>query len=139
MAKVKYKIGDIVMIPVSNSLFVFGRLLKDASIAIYTFSSQKVVDVHELIGKEMLFDPGVFDTSITNGEWTIIGNIPFNNSDESWPSPKFIQDVIDPNKYRIYYKGVMTPATVKQVKGLEKQVMYKPDELVKEIKSRLLD
>jgi len=138
MAKVKYSIGDIVMIPVSDVLFVFGRLLQDASIAIYSFSSQVIVDVQQLVGKEVLVDPGVFDTNIANGQWKIIGNIPFSTADESWPSPKYVRDVINPNKYRIYYKGEMKPANEQEVEGLEKQVMYKPEELVEEIKKRLV-
>jgi hypothetical protein len=138
MAKVKYSIGDIVMIPVSDGLYVFGRLMQDASIAIYSFLSKGIVDVHQLVGKEVLFDPGVFDTNIANGQWKIIGSIPFSNADESWPTPKYIRDVINPNKYRIYCKGEMKPASEQEVEGLEKQVMYKPEELVDEIKRRLV-
>jgi len=138
MAKVKYEVGDIVMIPVSDDLFVFGRLLQDASIAIYSFVSQGLVDVFQLESEEVLFDPGVFDTNIANGEWKIIGNIPFRDADDSWPTPKYIQDVINPNKYRVYYKGDMQPAKKQYVEGLEKQVVYRPEELIKEIKNRIV-
>ncbi|EGA68244.1 hypothetical protein VISI1226_03975 [Vibrio sinaloensis DSM 21326] len=88
MAKVKYEVGDIVMIPVSDDLFVFGRLLQDASIAIYSFVSQGLVDVFQLETKEVLFDPGVFDTNIANGEWKIIGNIPFRGADRKLANTK---------------------------------------------------
>lgn len=137
MAKIKYSIGDIVMIPVSDTDFVFGRLLKDSSIAIYPLLSTEAVDISQLVRKKILFDPGVFDTNIVNGKWKIIGHIPFEHADESWPSPKCIRDIINPDKCRIYYKGEMKPATEKEVKGLEEQAMFKPEGLVAEIQKRL--
>jgi len=137
MAKTKYGIGDIVMIPIGDCLFVFGRLLRDASIAIYNFASKEAVDLSQLASKGVLFDAGVFDTNIANGQWKIIGNIPFDNDDESWPSPQYIRDIINPNKYSIYCKGEMKPASEQDIQGLEKQVMYKPEELIEEINKRL--
>lgn len=138
MAKVKYKVGDIVMIPVSDDMFAFGRLLQDASIAIYSFVSKGLVDVSRLESEEVLFDPGIFDTNIANGEWKIIGNIPFHDADDSWPTPKYIQDVINPDKYRLYYKGDIQPAKKQDIEGLERQVLYRPEELIKEIKNRIV-
>ncbi|MCJ8340691.1 MAG: immunity 26/phosphotriesterase HocA family protein [Pseudomonadales bacterium] len=138
MVKVKSGIGDIVMIPIGGCLFVFGRLLRDASIAIYSFVSNEPVDVRQLAGENVLFDAGVFGTNIANGQWQIIGNIPFSDDDESWSSPQYIRDIINPSKYRIYYKGEMKPANEEDVSGLEKQVMYKPEGLVEEIKIRLV-
>ncbi len=137
MAKTKYGIGDIVMIPLGDGVFVFGRLLRDASIAIYNLAAKEAVELGLLASKDVLFEAGVFDTNIANGKWKIIGNIPFDNDDESWPSPQYIRDIINPDKYRIYYKGEMKPASEQDIQGLEKQVMYKPEELIKEIKKRL--
>lgn len=125
------------MIPIGDCLFVFGHLLRDASIAIYSFVSKEPVGTCQLAGKNVFFDAGVFDTNIANGQWQIIGNIPFSNDDESWPSPQYIRDVINPKNYSIYYKGEMKPANEQDVSGLEKQVMYKPEELIEEIKKRL--
>jgi hypothetical protein len=126
------------MIPIGCNIFVFGRLLKDSAISIYSFVSMSEVCVSDLACKKELFDPGVFDDHIVNGRWRVIGNLPFLNEDESWPSPKFIQDVINPKKYRIYYKGVLRDAEEHETVGLEMQAMYKPEALVHEVRQRLL-
>lgn len=137
MAKVKYRIGDIVMIPIDDTHFVFGRLLNDASIGIHSLVSKEAVDINQLISRKVLFEAGVFDTNIRGGKWKVIGHIPFDDAEESWPSPKYVKDIMNPDRYSIYYKGELKPATEKEVEGLEAQAMYKPEALVEEIKRRL--
>ena len=136
MTKKTYNVGDVVLVPIDDSFFAFGRLMNDVSIAIYNLTSHTSIDVRDLVGKDVLFDAGVFDTNIVNGEWKIIGSIPFNTPDESWPTPKYIRDVVKPGHYSVYYKGEIEACSEREALELEQQLMYKPDQLVGEIKKR---
>ncbi|WP_076410252.1 Imm26 family immunity protein [Shewanella sp. UCD-KL12] len=127
----KYKLGDIVKIRLSKAKLTYGQILNDASIRIFNTVSDSEVEIKVLEHTAIIFYSGVFDTCIVNGEWPIAGNLPFKNEEDSWAPPKYIQDVIHPEKFRIYHKGEMTSATKEQVSGLEKQVMRKPGELIK--------
>ncbi len=126
----KYRLGDIVQIRLDQHKFTYGQLLNDASIGVFNIISDSVVSSEELEGLDKIFYSGVFDTSIVNGDWLVVGNIPFENEEESWAPPVYIQDIINPEKYRIYYRGEMRPATKEQIVGLEKQAMRKPRELL---------
>ena len=126
----KYKLGDIVKIGLGQGRITYGQLLKDASIRIFNIVSQSEVELIELENTEIIFHSGVFHTSIANGEWPVVGNIPLKGEEDSWAPPEYIQDIVDPEKFRIYHKGKMTSATKEQVAGLEKQVMRKPGELI---------
>ncbi|KZN60871.1 Imm26 family immunity protein [Pseudoalteromonas luteoviolacea] len=134
MKRVKFKIGDIVKVPVVDNLFVYGRILNDASIEIYNKVFDELVDVNELKGLGVLFDCGIFSTAIKNGEWEIIGHIPFENEEDSWPKPKFIQDIINREKFCIYYKGERVQASKDEIINMDEQAMYKPEQLVERIK-----
>ncbi|WP_298451654.1 Imm26 family immunity protein [uncultured Marinobacter sp.] len=126
----RYRLGDIVKIQLDQSKFTYGQLLNDASIGVLNIVSVSEVEIEKLEGLDKVFYSGVFDTSIANKEWPVVGNILFEKEEDSWAPPEYIQDIINPNKYSIYYRGEMSPATKEQVIGLEKQVMRKPSELI---------
>ena len=129
----RYRLGDIVQIQLNQHKLVYGQILNDASIGIFNISSESEVDIGDLKGLEKTFYSGIFDTSISSGDWPVVGNIPFEKEDDSWSPPQYIQDIINPEKYSIYYRGEMTSATKEQVTGLERQVMRKPEELINEL------
>jgi hypothetical protein len=130
------KLGDVVQIPLPTGENAYGRIFQDASIGVYNFVSKSTPPLEDLEVLDYLFITGVFDTAIKSGEWKLIGNLQFPDEDSRWPPPKYIQDIIQPQKYRIYFKGNLTKADKSEIKGLEKQAMYKPAEIVAEIMSR---
>jgi hypothetical protein len=134
--RIKYKIGDICKIPIGKNKFVFGRLMRDASIQVFRkiYSGKEKFDSEKT---ESLTCQGVFDTALKSGEWKIVDHMPFLNDEESWPPPHYIKDVILDNTYRIYHKGEMRSAKKSEIKGLEEALMFKPNQFVEEIKVRL--
>jgi len=136
--RIHTKLGDIVDIPLPNGSFAFGRLYNDASIGVYDLIALSSLSVDEISKYKIRFFSGVFDTYIKNGNWKIIGNIPFEKQDDSWPPAQYIQDIINPDKYSIYYKGEIIAASKEEISGLEQQIMRKPEELVELICKTIL-
>lgn len=135
--KQKAKISDIIAIPISADVFVFGRVLEDASIEVYKKTSQKSEVPSDLADSKILLSAGFFDNRIKSGEWRIVGEIPFASEDEKWPLPKLIIDDISPENTQIYHKGEIRSAKKSEADGLEEQFMYKPEQLIQEIRTRL--
>jgi hypothetical protein len=133
----RYKLGDIVAIPLPDNKFAYGMIHNDASIGIYDLISELMLIPEEIVSKPFTFFSGIFDTAITQGFWPKVGHVPFADKESSWPPPTFIQDVINPSKFRIYHKGEMREATEEEIQGLDEAVMRKPEHLIAEILRRL--
>lgn len=134
----KINVGDIIAIPIQEHQFVFGRVYSDATIAIYDFLSD-TFNSHEAACKsKILMFSGYFDTSVKSQKWKIVGHISFPSPEHAWAPPVYIQDILDSNKYRIYHKGVMKSCLKSETQGMERQLMRKPEELVKAIKARMV-
>lgn len=135
--KQKAKIGDIIAIPIDTQNYVFGRLLEDASIEIFSQTSDSPNMPDDLLLSKVILSAGFFDKKIKTGEWRIVGKIHFSSENEKWPPPSVIIDDITPDNLQIYFKGEIRPAKKSEIDGLEQQFMYKPEQLIDEIKSRL--
>ena len=136
--KIRYRVGDIVTIPLPNKSYAYGKIFHDSTIGIYKLVTKTIEPVEKVMAREIAFYAGFFDTKILNGDWSIIGSQPFENDEAAWPPPKYIQDILNPEKYRIYDKGTMRPATETEIQGLEKAIMYKPESLESKIMTELL-
>jgi hypothetical protein len=135
--KQKAKIGDIIAIPIYPENFVFGRLLEDASIEVFSRISESPNMPDDLTLSKVILSAGFFDKKIKAGEWQVVGRIDFASEDEKWPPPSLIIDDISPDNVQIYHKGEIRSATKSEAHGLEEQFMYKPEQLIEEVKSRL--
>lgn len=136
-SKTRIKIGDIVQIPLSDGRFVAGRIYKEASIGIYKRVFDRHVSMSDIEHLPTAFVIACFDTAIKDGTWLIIGNMPFAASEDSWAPPRYIQDIINPDRYRIYHKGKMHKASKDETNGLEKAQIYKPEQLIERILSEV--
>ena len=136
--KIKYKICDIVAIPLPNRCYAYGRIFYDSTIGIYKMITRIIAPTEDVIRCEISFYAGFFDTKILSGDWSIIESQKFASEEEAWPPPTYIQDIVNPEKYRIYHKGLMRPATKAEISGLDKAMMYKPESLESKIMTELL-
>lgn len=132
--RIRIKTGDIIAIPVLGNKYAYGRVFKDTSIGILKVVSDDIDENIDFSMQEVVLVAGIFDTAIKSGEWPIIKNCPFNSEDESWSPPRFIQDPIDANKFRVYHKGEMRPTTKEDIKGLDQFLIFKPYQLIERIK-----
>ena len=114
--KKRVKLGDIYAIPLPNGMYGFGRVMRDAGIAIYKYTSNNVEDVSQI--EEYQFIVGVYKDVLQGGTWTVVGNRAFNNEEESWPPKQYIVDKIN-GSYSIYHKGEIISATKEECQGME--------------------
>lgn len=131
--RIRPKTGDVVAIPPSDGRFACGRLLNDASIAIYDRLFEELPTIEQVAGCGIRFFTGLFDTAIRTQEWPRIGNIPGQTDDEDWAPPCYIFDELTEDSYEIYDRGKIRPATLEEIKGIEEQVMRYPEHLIEEI------
>ena len=112
----KIKLGDVYAIPLPNGKYAFGRVLKDAGIAIYSYIGESKEDLPKT--EDYQFIIGVYKDILVSGQWDVVNNRPFDDEDEAWPPPQCMIDKIS-GKYSIYYKGEMRDASNFECEGLE--------------------
>jgi hypothetical protein len=57
--------------------------------------------------------------------WVVVGNAPLDDSLLN-PPPRFIQDALRKDLFRIYEKGQFSPATKEECIGLEREAVWDP-------------
>ncbi|NVJ58781.1 MAG: hypothetical protein HWE27_00235 [Gammaproteobacteria bacterium] len=130
------EIGDILCIPYGNK-FIYGRVKRDASIEVFNKVFDSKADLNSIPMNKVLLTSSVFFEDVESGRWSIIGNIPFESEESSWPPPMYIQDILNPSKYSIYYKGEKNKASKDEVENLEEAIIRRPWELLKLIDDKL--
>ena len=135
--KITYRVGDIVAISLPNKYYAYGKIFHDLTMGIYRRISKFIEPVETVTACEIVLYAGFFDTKILSGDWSVIGHQPFLRDEEAWSPPKYVQDILNPRKYRIYHKGVMRAAMEAEILGLEKAIMYKPETLEAKIMAEL--
>lgn len=132
----KLRVGDIIAIPIKSG-FGYGRIYKDADIGIINLTSKSLLELSDIKGEPIKFIVG-FCEPWDHPTWIYLGKWSFDRDEEAWGPPKYVQDVINPNQYRLYHKGIMRTCHRKETEGLEKAVLYSPtllaDRIIKEIK-----
>ena len=99
MSKIKPQVGDVVEIPLSSGGVAYGRVLKDAGIAIYKETAKSKPPIGS---RDYQFVVGVYNDELK--KLSIVDHDPSNSPNEDWPPPRYITDVINGSK-RIYYQG----------------------------------
>jgi len=112
-------------------------MFNDCTIGVYNLVSNKVLTSAEVKREEFSFYSGVFTDAIKSGDWLIIENETPKTELENWAPPTYSQDILEPNKYRLYYQGKLIPCTKEETVGLDKQAMRKPEQLIEKIESEL--
>jgi len=132
--KIRYRIGDIVAIPIGDHGVSYARIFRDATLAVLDCFSSEILEADELPPARPVFFAAFFDDAIVDGTWPIVGHQDFENDDEAWPPPRMVRDVLDPTRFRIYERGEIREATSEEVEYLEPASIYKPDQLVEKIR-----
>ena len=132
--KTRYKIGDVLAIPVDGNGVAYARIFRDATIGVFDFLSGEILKLEELPTATVLFFAAFFDDAVVDGTWPIVGHQAFASDDAAWPPPRMVRDVINPERFRIYDRGEIRPASPEEVKSLEPVLMYKPNQLVERIR-----
>jgi hypothetical protein len=133
--KVKYNLGDIFKLPITNDLFGFGRILIIQSPALfvgfYDLVSPNIIDIDTLKENEPFLKIMCGDLGFKKNEWFIIGNIPLNEKIEVpffWGKDA-LTDKLYIRKYKITQENPLglglgfedKPTTEKEIKEKEAQ------------------
>jgi len=78
------------------------------------------------------FIVGLYDDVLKSGHWPIVGHEPFASTDEEWPPPHFIKDVIS-GEYSVYHKGVVRRSSESECFGLEETAVWDVDHVIDRI------
>lgn len=121
----KRTVGDIVQIPLGDGTHTYARVLHEASFAFYDSRTNEDLTVDRITSRPILFFVPVMDRAIKEGRWSIVGHAPVD--DNLKVPPRFIQDPLDKNKFEIYEKGQIRPATRQECLGLEREAVWDPE------------
>ncbi len=130
-----YKPGDILWIPLSDGTHCFGRMYRDSTVGVYLQRQSKLDPSVFAHAPDLV--AGVFTTAFKKSGWFVCAHHPFPDEEQSWAPPVYSRDVLDRSRVRIYHRGSLRQATEKEIVGLDRQLMFKPDQLAAEILRRL--
>jgi hypothetical protein len=108
VAKRKAQPGDVCELALGDGRFAYGRVLKDASLAVY-LSTSECAGTPPVGEREFLFTVGVYDDVLGSASAPIVGHDGFLSEDEAWPPPYKIVDPIT-GAVRIYDRGQIREA-----------------------------
>jgi hypothetical protein len=101
------KVGDVIQFELPTGRYGYGRVLRDAAVAFYVTTSDD--SGHPPIGeRDYRFVVGVYRDVVRLA--TVVGHDPSVTTDEDWPSPAAVRDVIT-GHVQIYERGVIREAT----------------------------
>jgi hypothetical protein len=83
--RIRCRIENVIKIPLIESEYAIERVHRDASIGIPDTFFKSAVSIDELTSIPMAFVVDYFATAIANGNWRVMGKLPFANDEEQWP------------------------------------------------------
>jgi hypothetical protein len=132
--KIKFKVGDVFQISLSNGKYTYGRVYRDASVGIYNHISERPNEP-PIGSRDFMFIVGMYDDVLSSGKCPIIGYDGFEDQESEWPPRYFIKDKIS-GKYSIYYKGEIKPSSEEECEGLEEAAVWDLHHIVDRIIKR---
>jgi hypothetical protein len=122
-------VGAVVEIALADGSFAYGRVLRDAAIAVYREMS--TAPAKPPIGsRDYQFVVGIYDDALA--DLTLVGQDPSVDSEEDWPPPFSVTDKIS-GQMSIYHHGEMRPAAESECEGLEPAAVWELSHIVERI------
>lgn len=134
--KQKYKVGQIVAIPLPDGRFAYGKVFNDFDIGVYDFLSGQMEPIERVVDNKFLFYTAVTDRAIKSGAFSVIGEQPFPDEESAW-APAMASGIFpdDPGVgiLHIAHKGDMWGASPDQAAGMDVRDFCQDPELFVEI------
>ena len=143
LLKQKYKVGQIVAIPLPNGKFAYAKVFNDLDLGVYDFLSDKIEPLERVVKKKFLYFSGVTDRAIKGGTFLVIGDQQFLDEESAWAPPMasgvFPGDS-DMDTLHIDHKGVSLKATPAQAAGLDiRSFSPQPEVFVRRVIDRIVN
>jgi len=123
--RIKRKEGDIVAIPLSNSIYGFGVVLPEPLLAFLNIKSKTLDFPEKISDTDSLFKIWVFNDAVTSGRWPVVGHIELG--DELLNSPEFFKQDPITGELSIYSNGVERTAKKHECVDLECAAVWEPE------------
>lgn len=120
---IRYKVGDVIALPLRDGSFGYGRVLKQPEIAFYDLHSLQKLSLDEVVTHSILFKLFVQDEAIKDGSWEIIGSAPLSN-ELLRPHPYFVWGPLQERPFITYDGSEKILATPEECKGLERVIIW---------------
>ena len=115
-------IGDVVQIKLPTGRYAYGRVLRDASVGFYRETTAQP-SKPRAGNRHYHFVVGVYEDVLRSENVAIIANDPSSVSEEDWPPPYSVRDVIS-GSVSIYHHGLMRAATLEECALLEPAAVW---------------
>jgi len=132
----KYKVGQIVAIPLANGRFAYGKVFNNLAVGVYDFLSEGLEPVERVVTHTILFYSAVTDRAIKSGAFTVIGEQPFPDEESAWApamAAGIFPDDHNIGMLHITHKGQYLPASPDQAAGMDICVLCQEPELFVEL------
>ena len=118
-------VGDVVRVDLGDGFHTYARVLSEALFAFYDGRITEELALERILALPILFQVPVMDHAVKRGRWVIVGNAPLDDSLLN-PPPRFMQDALRKNLFRIYENGQTRPASKEECIGLEREAVWEP-------------
>jgi hypothetical protein len=118
-------------IPLPNGRYAYGRVYKDACLAIYRDTSD-APGQPPFGSREYRFIVGAHDDAFTAQLVRAVGQDAFRPDEDGWPPPMAVRDPIS-GRYTIYHRGQMTPASATEAADLEPAAVWSLHDIIERI------
>lgn len=135
MKKQKLVPGDIFQISGFSGKNVYGRVLPEAFVAIYSGVFDDEIEVSDLLSNDIIFKVPVMNYAITSGRWKVVNHVELS-PELLKPIKLFKRDRISKKLY-IYERGEQRPATKEEVRNLECAAVWEPEHVEQRISDYL--
>jgi len=133
MKRQKRTVGAIVKIPFDGKWFTYGQILDDAEVAVFDARTDCELPMDEITGRAMICRVAVSYHAITKDRWLKVGKSPISEVIKA-PVPKYIQDILKPDRFEIYCNGEIRPSTREECIGLERAAVWEPEHVEERIR-----
>jgi hypothetical protein len=125
--RTRSRVGDIVEIPLRSGRRAYGRVLRDASIAVY-----EGLEFPHTGSRDFQFVVGIYDDALR--KLPVVGHDPSLSEDDDWPPPQRVTDKIT-GRSRLYVRGEIVDADEAECEGLEPAAVWDLHHIVERIES----
>ena len=127
--KVRWKVGDVVSIPLSGGQHGYAWMMESPLMAFFDYRSFAPVPVEELVKKPIAFKIWVMRHTVTDGLWPVVGHasVPATLLE---PPEFFKQDPLNGKLSITHDGGDERPATLEECQHLECAAVWEPRHVV---------
>lgn len=116
------QVGDVVQIALPTGRFAYGRVLRDAGLAVYAATSDGPGEP-PVGSRDYAFVVGVYSDIPGSPACPVVAHDASADPDDDWPPPSCVTDPIT-GEMRLYHRGELRPSDATECAGLEPAAVW---------------